>query len=99
MIKHLIIWDLDPALSEEERNAKKAEIKQGLEALAGVIPGLVSISVRTDLLDSSKGDILLDSTFESREALAAYQIHPKHLAAAAVVKSVTVHRSCADIEI
>ena len=51
------------------------------------------------LLDSSKGDILLDSAFESREALAAYQTHPKHLAAAAVVKSVTVHRSCADIEI
>ncbi|MBR1393149.1 MAG: Dabb family protein [Ruminococcus sp.] len=99
MIRHIIIWDLDPELTAEDSQAKKAEIKQGLEALVGVVPGLVSMSVRTDLLGSSKGDVLLDSVFESEAALAAYQTHPKHLAAAAVVKSVAVHRSCADIEI
>ena len=99
MIRHVIIWDLDESLSAAEKQSKKAEIKEKLEALAGVVPGLTEIHVYTDLLDSSKGDLMLDSVFENREALAGYQIHPAHLKAAAIVRSVAVHRSCADLEI
>ena len=99
MVRHVIIWDLDEGLSAAEKQSKKAEIKKGLEALAGVVPGLTEIHVYTDLLDSSKGDLMLDSVFESREALAGYQTHPAHLKAAAIVRSVAVHRSCADLEI
>ena len=98
MIKHVIIWKLRDELSAEEKAAKKQEIKQGLEGLQGVIPGLTEITVRTELLDSSNGDLMLDSVFESREALAAYQTDPRHLAVAAVVRSVAASRSCADYE-
>ena len=97
MVRHVIIWDLKEGLADRE--SVKAEIKQKLEALGGVVPGLAEIHVYTDLLDSSKGDLMLDSLFESREALAGYQIHPEHLKAAEVVRGATSHRSCADIEI
>ena len=97
MVRHVIIWDLKEDLSDKE--SVKAEIKQKLEALKGVVPGLTEIHVYTDLLDSSKGDLMLDSVFENREALAGYQTHPAHLKAAAIVRSVAVHRSCADLEI
>ncbi|SDB34715.1 Stress responsive A/B Barrel Domain [Ruminococcaceae bacterium FB2012] len=97
MVRHVIIWDLKEGLTDRE--SVKAEIKQKLEALAGVVPGLAEIHVYTDLLDSSKGDLMLDSLFESREALAGYQIHPEHLKAAEVVRGAASHRSCADIEI
>ena len=97
MVRHVIIWDLKEGLADRE--SVKAEIKQKLEALGGVVPGLAEIHVYTDLLDSSKGDLMLDSLFESREALAGYQIHPEHLKAAEVVRGATSHRSCAAIEI
>lgn len=99
MVRHVIIWDLNDSLSAEEKQSAKAEIKEKLEALKGVVPGLAQIQVHTDLLDSSKGDLMLDAVLESREALAAYQIHPAHLKAAQTVRSVTSHRSCADFEI
>lgn len=80
MVKHIIIWKLkedvvDPA-------AVKAEIKEKLESLAGVIPGLLKMRIRTEGFDSSSGDLMMDSAFENEEALRRYQEHPAHLAAA-----------------
>ena len=65
MIRHIIIWDLKDDLSDEDKNKYPIEIKQKLEALKGVVPGLLDIKVVIDLLDTSKGDILL----VEREAL------------------------------
>ena len=99
MVRHIIIWDLKDGFSDAEKQSIKAEIKEKLEALGGVVPGLAEIHVHTDLLGSSKGDLMLDSLFESKEALAGYQIHPEHLKAAEVVRGAVSHRSCADFEI
>ena len=33
MVKHIILWTLNPELSEEEKKAVKAGIKAGLEGL------------------------------------------------------------------
>ena len=99
MVRHIIIWDLKESLSDEEKLSAKARIKEELEALKGVVPGLTDIHVCTELLDSSKGDLMLDALLESKEALAAYQIHPAHLKAAGFVRGAVSHRSCADFEI
>ena len=45
----------------------KAE--EGLEGLAGKIPGLVEVHVNINGLPSSTADLMLDTTFESAEAL------------------------------
>ena len=34
MVKHIILWTLNPELSESEKEAVKAGIKEGLEGLA-----------------------------------------------------------------
>ncbi len=101
MVKHIILWTLDPELSEEEKKAVKAGIKEGLEGLAGQVPGLVDIKVYTDgRLDSSNADLMLDSTLESAVALKAYARHPAHLAVAnGKVRPYTVQRTCLDFEI
>ena len=79
MVKHVILWQLKDELSAEEKAAVKAGIKEGLEALAGKIPGLTEIKVQTEGLASSNADVMLDSTFEDEAALKGYAVHPEHL--------------------
>lgn len=38
MVKHVILWQLKDELSDTEKAAVKAGIKEGLEGLAGQIP-------------------------------------------------------------
>ena len=80
MVKHIILWKLKEEFSEEEKKQIKAGIKEGLEGLAGQIPGMTEIKVRIDCLPSSTVDVMLDSTFESAEALKTYITLPKHVA-------------------
>lgn len=99
MIKHVILWQLSDALSEEEKINVKAGIKEGLEGLAGQIPGLLEIRVYTEGLPSSNADVMLDSSFESEEALKGYAVHPSHVAVAdGKVRPYTKTRLCLDFE-
>ena len=94
MVKHIIIWQL-----KEEANTSeiKAGIKQGLEGLAGVIPGLIEIKVMVNPLESSNGDVMLYSVFESEDALKGYAVHPEHVKVADnLVRPYTKTRACFD---
>ncbi|MCR5254270.1 MAG: Dabb family protein [Treponema sp.] len=100
MVKHIILWTLKE-MSDSEKESVKAGIKDGLEGLKGKIPGLVDIKVNTSgRLASSTADLMLDSTFESTEALKGYSKHPEHVAVADIkVRPFTVSRACLDFEI
>ena len=37
MVKHIILWTLNPELSEAEKSAVKAGIKEGIEGLVGKV--------------------------------------------------------------
>ncbi|MBQ9385543.1 MAG: Dabb family protein [Bacteroidaceae bacterium] len=101
MVKHIILWTLNPELSDEQKKTVKAGIKEGLEGLVGQVPGLIDVKVQIDgRLNSSNADVMLDSTLESEEALKAYAKHPAHVAVADIkVRPYTVQRSCLDFEI
>jgi len=100
MVKHVILWQLKDELSNEEKKDVKAGIKTGLEALKGKIPGLLDIRVEVEPLASSNADVMLDSTFESEEALKTYAVHPEHVAVAdGRVRPYTKTRICMDFEI
>ena len=68
MVKHIILWKLKE-MPETEKAERTQKIKEGLEGLAGRIPGMTEIHVRTEMLPTSTCDMMLDSTFESAEAL------------------------------
>ena len=101
MVKHVILWTLNPDLSEEEKSTVKAGIKEGLEGLVGKVPGLIDAKVNVSgRLESSNADVMLDSTLESEAALKAYATHPEHVAVANnKVRPYTVQRTCLDFEI
>ncbi len=99
MVKHIILWQLKDEFSVEEKEDIKAGIKKGLEGLAGVVPGLTGIKVQTECLASSNVDVMLDSTFESEEALKGYAVHPAHVEVADTkVRPFTKTRACIDFE-
>lgn len=99
MVKHIILWKLKEELSAEEKENVKAGIKAGLEGLLGVIPGMTAIQVNYPGLGSSNADVMLDSTFESAEALKNYSVHPAHVDVANTkVRPFTQTRLCLDFE-
>lgn len=99
MVKHIILWTLREELSAEEKATIKNEIKTGLEGLKDVIPGILDIKVNINGLPSSNADLMLDSSFESVEALKNYAVHPAHVNVADTkVRPYTAVRSCLDFE-
>lgn len=97
MVKHVILWQLKDTLTDAEKNSVKQDIKEGLEGLAGKIPGLTDIHVYTDGLASSNADLMLDSSFADEESLRQYAVHPKHVAVAdEKVRPYTKSRVCMD---
>lgn len=101
MVKHIILWTLNPALSEDEKINVKKGIKASLEGLVGKVPGLLDVKVHIEgRLASSNADVMLDSTLESAEALKGYAKHPEHVAVAnSKVRPFTVSRACLDFEV
>ena len=101
MVKHIILWTLNPELSDEQKEEVKKGIKAGLESLKGVVPGLIDVKVNVDgRLASSNCDVMLDCTLESEEALKAYAVHPAHVEIANTkVRPYTVQRTCLYFEV
>ena len=97
MVKHMIIWKFKEEV--QDREAKKAAIKEALEGLVGKIDGLLSMTIFTAPLPSSNGDLMMDSTFENEEALLLYRDHPLHVKVAdTLVRPVMASRLAMDYE-
>lgn len=80
MVKHMIVWKFKDELANKAERA--AEIKTALEGLVGKIDGLLEMHILTEGLPCSSGDLMMDSSFENADALAAYQKHRLHVAVA-----------------
>lgn len=98
MIKHVILWKLKDEIADKA--SVKAGVKSGLEGLKGVVPGLVDIVVRTEVLSSSNADLMLDSTFDSEDSLKGYAQHPAHVDVVNTkVRPFIQTRLCLDFEV
>lgn len=98
MVRHVILWKLKE-LSSEEKKTVVENIKKNLEALVGVVPGLISLDINIEPLASSNADVMLDSLLEDEAALKEYQTHPEHVKAAdTYVRPYTEVRMCMDFE-
>ena len=99
MVKHIILWQLKDEFSPEEKEQIRQGIKEGLEGLKGKIPGLIDIRVQAQGLPSSNADVMLDSSFETADALKGYAVHPEHVAVAnGKVRPYTKTRLCLDFK-
>ncbi len=93
MVKHIVICKLR---EDCDKQSAVQEIAQALESLVGVIPGLQWLEVCPTY--QGDADYALYSEFDSAETLAAYQVHPEHVAAKAIVDKYITTRMAADYE-
>ena len=98
MVRHIVMWSLEGDMTSQEKRATAEKIKVLLESIQEKVPGAVKVEVIINELDSSNRDVALISDFTDTEALAAYQVHPDHLAAKEYIGSVAGQRACLDYE-
>ncbi len=97
MIKHIILWKIK---DDADKASVAQGVKAGLEGLVGVVPGLLRAQVVIGEMASCTADVMLDSDFQSVEALKAYKTHPAHVAVAdGKVRPYMEVRLCMDYEI
>ena len=73
MVKHIVMWSFQETLDDKQKKEAAVRIKEGLERLTGIVPGLISVKVVTDALPASTHEIGLFCRLESQEALDGYQ--------------------------
>lgn len=100
MIKHLVFWKLkkDAEGVSAEENAKKLNIL--FKNLEGKIPGLLTIEAGSNFNSSDAAwDYALYTSFQTKEDLHIYQVHPEHVQVGEFLKKVVSDRSVVDFEI
>lgn len=98
MVNHIVCWNFKEELSKEERIVAGNTIKEKLEAIKDAVDGVISIQVKINEMASSTRDIALISSFETEQALNAYQVSKEHVEAGKYIKSVVCDRVCFDYE-
>jgi hypothetical protein len=99
MIRHIVSFRLNA--TDPERKAADVEgLRSRLEPLAGVIPGVLGLTVRPDLGRLGfHWDAVLVSEHTDEAALETYQAHPDHQAALQWVNTVAADKAVVDYEI
>ena len=96
MLRHIVAWNYKDGFTDRENQKNAKKVKSDLEALKQSINGIIELEVYINTLSSSNKDIILNSLFESEDALSAYQIHTEHKKVSAFVGSVMQNRACID---
>ena len=100
MIRHIVMWKLKPFAEGADCRANAVRMKEMLDGCAGIVPGMIAFE--SGIASESAGstcDVVLDSTFESKSALEAYNAHPSHLSLKAFAALVRESRHCVDFDI
>ena len=100
MLKHIVMWRFVEGAGGKSRVEHAQWMKEHLEALVGVVPEIRSMEVGVNVAPSASAyDAVLISTFDDKEALDRYKVHPAHKAVAAYCKEVRELRADVDYEI
>ena len=96
MIVHIVMFKF----AEQNKAQNLEKVKKELNGLVEKIDELKSIEVGIDFNQSERAfDLSLYSTFETKEDLSAYAVHPAHLEVVSLIKSVTTESKVVDYTI
>jgi len=93
MIVHIVMFKF----KNENKEANIQETKELLNALVDLIPNLKSMEVGVNFTVTDRAfDLSLYSTFDTKEDLDIYALHPEHLKVVEFIKSVTLESKVVD---
>lgn len=93
MIVHIVMFEF----KAENKEQNIALVKERLEALETLVPSLKKMEVGVNFNESERAlDLSLYSTFDSREDLNAYAVHPEHLKVVDLIKEMTLSSKVVD---
>jgi hypothetical protein len=99
VIRHVVTWKLK-AQDDEGRARSVEAIAGALEPLVGVIDGLLALKISPNAAYfESNWDVVLVADYPTVADLDAYQVHPDHVVAAAIVREHVDQRVAVDIEV
>jgi hypothetical protein len=98
MITHIVGWKLI-AEDAAARDTDAEAIRDALESLVGVVPGLLDLTVSRNGVDiAGNSDLALVAHYATADDLRSYIVHPAHEAAVVVVKARVKDRWAIDLE-
>jgi len=99
MIRHIVTWKLK-AEDAAGKSAAFTEMAQALGSLPPLVPEIRSLQIGQDIAETEGNwDVVLVVDCATTADLAAYQAHPEHQKAIAVVRANTAERSSVDFEL
>jgi len=95
MVVHIVMF----RFKDENKDGNIEKVKSMLLALPEKIESLKSMEVGVDFLHSERSmDLVLTSTFDNRNGLESYRVHPAHQEVVSFIKEVTVESRVVDYE-
>lgn len=97
MLKHIVMWKLKEQARGVSKSENAKEFKRLLDNCANIVDGMLKLETAiAEECDEATYDVILYTEFDSKEALAAYQVHPTHAALKPFVAEVKLERQCMD---
>jgi hypothetical protein len=99
MIRHIVVFKLlEFPTPQEKRNAAET-VRAELLKLKSKIPVIVDFEVGINFCpDASAWDVVINSTFRSKEDLEIYRVHPDHQAFITFNKNFSERKAIVDFE-
>lgn len=100
MLRHIVMWTLKESAEGGTRAENIVKLKAKLESCRSIVAGQGHFEVGVAQPGyEATCDVILVSDFDNKEALQAYQVHPKHVAIKDFVAAVRESRQCIDYEV
>ncbi len=95
MIMHIVMFTFRESTTQDDIQEAQTQIEQ----LIDLVPGLQHIKVGINFADEERAmDMVLISSFASREDLDFYATHPEHLKVIAFIKTIASYTKVVDFE-
>jgi hypothetical protein len=95
MVMHIVMFTFKKNTDQLSIDEAKVQIEQ----LIDLVPGLQHMKVGMNFADEERAmDMVLISSFNSREDLDFYATHPEHLKVIAFIKTITEYTKVVDFE-
>jgi len=93
MTVHIVMFKF----KDEDREKNIEVVSQMLNGLLSTVPTLKSIEVGQNFSDSDRAmDLSIITTFDDKDALKAYAMHPEHLKVVELIRQVTLESKVVD---